>query len=407
MPILSAIAGVSGRNYGARLTPKILIDVLIPVKSFYTNVSDPFTPVVASKGLGNFVYTISPSLPSGLSINSSTGEITGVTYSEIAATTYTVTATDRRGSRASGNFSLTVLLGVPTTVSMLLVGGGGGGVQGDNTNCGGGGGGAGGVFYSTASIMGNTPYSISIGGGGSGASNEIGQAGVNSTAFSKIALGGGAGGINRTRATTGALSGGSGGGTARADRVGGAGLQPTSASGGYGNNGGNGVEGPDAGGAGGGGAGAGGGDGSYGGGGGGGDGTIVASAVLATVGAGVLSGGSYYIAAGGGGGGSSVEHPGNYGGTGGGGRGGTLGPGGTNGIGTNGSANTGSGGGGGSRLGSPQYRGGNGGSGMAVVIVPDGYPLATTSTTNIYAPGDGYRYYKFLTTGSITFVPPV
>nr|WP_171026259.1 putative Ig domain-containing protein [Mesorhizobium comanense] len=67
-----------------------------------------FTPVTGSGGSGALSYGISPSLPAGLSLSASTGEITGSPTVTSAATTYTVTVTDANGASASNTFLLAV-----------------------------------------------------------------------------------------------------------------------------------------------------------------------------------------------------------------------------------------------------------------------------------------------------------
>src|SRR6266849_10859361 len=68
----------------------------------------PFTPVTASGGTAPYVYSVSPSLPTGLSLNSNTGAISGTPTVSAATATYTVTVTDANSSTSSQTFSLTV-----------------------------------------------------------------------------------------------------------------------------------------------------------------------------------------------------------------------------------------------------------------------------------------------------------
>ena len=68
----------------------------------------PFTPVTGVGGLGALTYTISPSLPAGLTLNSSTGQITGTPTGVLAATAYTVTVKDTINQSSSKSFSLSV-----------------------------------------------------------------------------------------------------------------------------------------------------------------------------------------------------------------------------------------------------------------------------------------------------------
>jgi len=119
-------------------------------------------------------------------------------------------------------------------IDVLLVAGGGTGY--------GGGGGGGGVVINEGRSISIGSYSIAVGGGGVGANGN----GADSTGFGLTAIGGGAGAIFGDNSTAvpgrfGGSGGGGGGITGYAPQLptdpGGA-LQPTSASGGYGNVGG-------------------------------------------------------------------------------------------------------------------------------------------------------------------------
>ena len=67
-----------------------------------------FTPVTGSGGTRPLSYSVSPRLPTGLTMSSSTGAITGTPTATSSATTYTVTVTDATSATASNTFSLTV-----------------------------------------------------------------------------------------------------------------------------------------------------------------------------------------------------------------------------------------------------------------------------------------------------------
>ncbi|WP_246739021.1 putative Ig domain-containing protein [Bradyrhizobium aeschynomenes] len=77
-----------------------------------------FTPVTGGGGTGTLAYAVSPSLPTGLSFNTSTGAITGTPTATSGATTYTVTVTDSNTATASNTFSLTVNGAVTATQSV-------------------------------------------------------------------------------------------------------------------------------------------------------------------------------------------------------------------------------------------------------------------------------------------------
>ncbi len=67
-----------------------------------------FTPVTATGGTAPLTYSISPSLPAGLSLNTSTGAITGMPTAASPQTMYTVTITDGNQATGTASFSLTV-----------------------------------------------------------------------------------------------------------------------------------------------------------------------------------------------------------------------------------------------------------------------------------------------------------
>jgi len=68
----------------------------------------PFTPVTGSGGTTPLAYSVSPGLPTGLSMAAGTGAITGTPSVTSSATTYTVTVTDANSGTATATFSLTV-----------------------------------------------------------------------------------------------------------------------------------------------------------------------------------------------------------------------------------------------------------------------------------------------------------
>ena len=128
-------------------------------------------------------------------------------------------------------------------IDILLVGGGG--ATGGNSSCGGGGG----VVIKENELVSVGSYSLTVGGINANAFGDGGQ----SVALGFTALGGGGGGVSSfTQSAVNGRSGGSGGGAGvwfggpsgvgdPVSGVPGSGLQPTSASGGFGNAGGYGV----------------------------------------------------------------------------------------------------------------------------------------------------------------------
>ena len=221
----------------------------------------------------------SGALPSGLSLNTSTGAITGDGASVSTSTTYTfeITATATgEGSTtnttartftltnghqvitsytSTGSGTFTVPSGV-TAVDVLVVAGGGGGGQAN-----GGGGGAGGLVYAPSYPVtpgGSVSYTVGAGGAGSVARSPSPQDGAASTGgqstFGQLTANGGGGGRSRgggsiSYAGRPGYAGGSGGGASSADnpgspQSGGSANQPSNGGHptgqGYGNNGGSG-----------------------------------------------------------------------------------------------------------------------------------------------------------------------
>ena len=154
-------------------------------------------PVVTSGAVVS-VYSISPSLPAGLSFNLSTGLISGVPSAASPATDYTITASNAAGS-ASTILNITVLAAPPVsnleastggtitvvngfrvhtitandsfipssstgTLTYMIVGGGGGGGAGIN---GSGGGGGGQIKTGTMGVTNGVAIPVVIGAGGS------------------------------------------------------------------------------------------------------------------------------------------------------------------------------------------------------------------------------------------------
>jgi hypothetical protein len=337
-------------------------------------------------------------LPSGVTLNSSTGLISGTLPEITSDTTYSFTINASDGvNTIPRSFSLTSINLTPT--EYLVVAGGGGGGNATGTNWGSGGGaGAGGYRTGTLSLTKGLQYLVAVGNGGVGApkgstSNNATNGG-DSTFSSIVSAGGGAGGS----ANFNGASGGSGGGGGYNMRSGGSGNTPTQSPS-QGSNGGSDTITSAAGG--GGGASTAGGNSS--------------SGLSGNGGAGAsssITGTSVTYAGGGGGGVYNGLATAGAGGAGGGGAAGVSSSSASN-PGNPGLANTGGGGGGGSSAGSlgadNAGAGGAGGSGVVVIA----YPNTTSNIASI--PGTltytldtssrpGYRVYRFTAgTGTVTF----
>ena len=147
-------------------------------------------------------------LPTGMTINSSTGAIEGTANAVGSDTTstFTVTATgdEETASRqfkitikspttityTSGTNTFTAPAGVTTIATLIMIGGGGGGTSGSGA-WGNGGGGGGGIQATGVSVTPGQSYSLVVGGGGAGGTSCPGNggAGGNTTAFSNTANG--------------------------------------------------------------------------------------------------------------------------------------------------------------------------------------------------------------------------
>ena len=328
------------------------------------------------------------SLPSGLSLNSSTGVISGILPDISANTTYTFTinASDGLNSIVPRTFSLTSSYIFPFTAEYLIVGAGGNGGFDNGIGATAGGGGAGGYLSGSRSFTKFSTFSLSVGAAPAASTPGTGFKGQNSYIDNLIAYAGGAGQYygNDPMNYIAASSGGSGGGGGYSQRDGAAGVS------GQGNSGGNGVPNSNS---------------PYtGAGGGGAGGAGVSATTNGQGGAGgpglsnSITGTAVIYAAGGGGNTSSGT----------GGAGGSNGVGGAGGSGTNvaagnGAANTGSGGGG--KMGSSST-GGNGSAGVVVIAYPDTFSALTTipgTLTYDQPTRAGYRVYRFTAgTGTVT-----
>ena len=106
---------------GATLTAVPALSALqnIAAKSVTAGSDVPsFVPVGALGGTSPYVYSVTPALPSALSLNTTTGAITGTPAATATATTYTVTITDATTTTASNTFILTINSALATTVAV-------------------------------------------------------------------------------------------------------------------------------------------------------------------------------------------------------------------------------------------------------------------------------------------------
>ena len=420
--VIATFTGLSNayEPYDIKVTNPSNLFGMLP-DALYINASPVWTTTSGSLGTFNEQVSVSVSavgtdsdstityalasgstLPSGITLNSSTGVISGTLPAISTSTTYNFTINASDGiNTIPRSFAITSTNVIP--IEILAVGGGGAGGSSATGAISGGGGGAGGYLEGNLSITRGSTYAVSIGAGGVGALNTTfaGNIGGDTVFGSYTAVGGGAGGFRYDSNTYngGSAGGSSGGGAGWASGV----ITPSAATQtsqspltGYGNIGGSGN------------AGAGGS------GGGGGAGSAAANGTNTVNTAGgigrqsSITGTATYYAGGGGGGAYSQTGPNaaaGAGGLGGGGAGGYQG----SVAATAGTANTGGGGGGCGNPGSGIWIGANGGSGVLIIAYPNidsnittipgtlTYTLDTTTRS-------GYRVYKFTAgSGTITF----
>lgn len=195
----------------------------------FSNYDTVNTSATATDADGDTItYSVlSGSLPTGLSLNSSTGAITGTPTGATSATTSSftlrATANSKTADRAftitvspvvqafTSNGSWSVPAGVSTVKVLVVAGGGGGGTTSNgNQSLRASAGGAGGLIYiPNWNVSGASTYSISIGQGGGQTSNG-GNTTISGGSKTLTALGGGWGGFSDL--TNNGSSGGSGGG---------------------------------------------------------------------------------------------------------------------------------------------------------------------------------------------------
>lgn len=422
--IVAVFTGLSNANepYDIKVTNPSNLFGLIP-DALYVNASPVWQTASGSLGTFNEQVSITLSalsatdsdsntityalasgstLPSGVTLNSSTGVISGTLPDISTNTTYTFSINASDGTNTiPRTFSISSVGFIDAEI--LAIGGGGAGGSSATGAVSGGGGGAGGYLEGVLSITKGSTYAINIGSGGVGSLNSTyaGNIGGDTSFGSYTAFGGGAGGFrfDNNNYNAGSAGGSSGGGAGWASGV----LAPSASTQtsqspltGYGNVGGSG-------------------NGGHGGsGGGGGAGAAAANAPIPSNTAGgigrqsSITGTATYYAGGGGGGAYTQTGPNAPAGAGG------LGGGGTGGYqgsiaATAGTANTGGGGGGCGNPGSGVWIGANGGSGVLIIAYPNTQSsIATIPGTLTYTldttTRSGYKVYKFTAgSGTVTF----
>ena len=199
---------------GATTTVSVYQNTAITSFNPFSSVSGGYTP---------YVYGISSgTLPTGITLNTSTGLVSGTPTVIQSLSNVTFIVKDANNLTASTTVTVGFTVTAPSyTINYLVVAGGGGG--GGTSTCGyqGGGGGAGGLLAgSVSSVPFGTPFTITVGAGGAGGTAAIngitGTIGTNSSISSPVLTpvtvpGGGGGGGGHNATATGGGSGGGGG----------------------------------------------------------------------------------------------------------------------------------------------------------------------------------------------------
>ena len=223
-------------------TTSVSFNLNTPITSFY-----PFSSV--SNGFAPYTYSISSgTLPTGVTLDTSTGLVSGTPTLSQGFTNVVFTVKDSQNNQAPT--TATVAFIPPTyTINYLVVAGGGSGAGPGPIGAGAGGGGAGGMLTGNAVVYYGCALTVQVGGGAAAANIALspGNSGFSSnvsgpatSGFTTItAIGGGAGGLGPSPGAAG-IPGGSGGGAGKSAATSGTTLGGSGTCG-QGNPGGNGV----------------------------------------------------------------------------------------------------------------------------------------------------------------------
>ena len=109
--ITDNLSATSSNTFSLTINPALATTVDVGAKALTINTSAvAFKPVISSAGTSPYTYAITgaAALPSGLSINATTGVISGTPTVTSASTTYSVTATDAASATSTKTFTLVV-----------------------------------------------------------------------------------------------------------------------------------------------------------------------------------------------------------------------------------------------------------------------------------------------------------
>ncbi len=118
--VKDSVNATATNTFTLTVNPALATTLAVPTKMLSAGAAASFTPVTAADGTPNYTFTISPALPSGVTLNGATGAITGTPAASLGATNFTVTATDSVGATSSKSFGLTIN-SAPTAVTAQVV----------------------------------------------------------------------------------------------------------------------------------------------------------------------------------------------------------------------------------------------------------------------------------------------
>jgi hypothetical protein len=105
-------------QFALKVNSAVATTIAIASKALTATTPTSFTPITATGGTGAITYSVSPALPAGLTLNPTTGAITGTPTSASASGTYTITATDSNGATSTATFTLVVNAAVSATTAV-------------------------------------------------------------------------------------------------------------------------------------------------------------------------------------------------------------------------------------------------------------------------------------------------
>lgn len=114
--ITDGLGQTASQSFNMTVNAPALTTVLsISSRNLQVGTADSFTPVtLGSTGYGSKTWSISPSLPGGLTLTTSNGLISGTPTTITASTSYTVTVTDGLGQTSNKSFTMDIVSAVYT-----------------------------------------------------------------------------------------------------------------------------------------------------------------------------------------------------------------------------------------------------------------------------------------------------